>query len=501
MTDRSLILDRPSSQKLLARLLDDPALVETVQALAPRSLHRLLGHIGLEDAGELVALATTDQLRQIFDDDLWTSPGPGRDEAFDAGRFLLWLEVMLEAGDDFVAEKLTELPEDLVTMAFFRHMLVLDMDALAVRMAARSEDDDLVDKALESHLSQEFDEYQVFARRHEGWDALLTALLALDRNDHGFLTRLLERCAAMSAEFIEDNGGLYDVFTSQEMLEADLAGDREDRRTAEGFVAPSDARAFLELCRVTPPGKAAAEGRDHLTRMHLRRMAATRARQAPAPAGRGTDLEALIASLDGPTAAPVAQPRLLAAGEGRDRKAPGGTLLNEALLVLAGKEPARHLERLDELAYLCNALVAGGAIDGRRVRPFEAVVAVAAACNLGLEELVRTAAAAKGKSPASRGADMLAREGADKLFRVGFGLACQEATKAANRAAEHGPPDADRERALVGLRSKVPYLAGALWTPEGRAFELDPERQLVATLAALERIRAFSRSPGGEPPG
>ncbi|MDD5308179.1 MAG: DUF6178 family protein, partial [Deltaproteobacteria bacterium] len=501
MTDRSLALNRPSSQKLLARLLDDPALVETVQRLAPRALHGLLRHIGLEDAGEIVALATTDQLRQIFDDDLWTSTGPGKDETFNADRFLLWLEVMLEAGEDFVAGKLTELPEDLVTIAFFRHVFVLDMDELAVRMAARSDDDDLTDKALEGRLSQEFDEYQAFARHHDGWDTLLAVLLALDRNDHGFFVRLLERCAAMSAEFIEDNGGLYDVFTSEEMLEADLASDREDRRAGEGFVAPSAAASLLKLCRITPPKEAAIDERDPITRMHFRQMAAKRAEEAPSPAvrgsatargsGRSADLEALIASLDGPTVAHAGTPLLLRAGKGRDRRTSEEALLNQALLILAEKEPGRHIERRDELAYLCNVLVAGGAIDGRRVRPFEAVVGVAAACNLGLEELVRSADRARGGTLAARGADVLAREGADRLFRVGFGLACQEAAKAARRTVKLGPLDADQERALAGLVSDIPYLAGALWHPDARGFELDRERQFVATRAAVDRIRAF----------
>ena len=89
---------KPGSAKLLTRILDQPDLVRSVRELPPQTFGKLIHHIGLEDAGELVALATTDQLRQIFDDDLWRSEKPGRDETFDAERFALWLEVMLEVG-------------------------------------------------------------------------------------------------------------------------------------------------------------------------------------------------------------------------------------------------------------------------------------------------------------------------------------------------------------------------------------------------------------------
>jgi len=60
-------------------------------------------------------LATTEQLAEIFDEDLWMNNRPGEDEAFDADRFGLWLEIMLEMGEDIVAKKLIELDENFVT--------------------------------------------------------------------------------------------------------------------------------------------------------------------------------------------------------------------------------------------------------------------------------------------------------------------------------------------------------------------------------------------------
>ena len=69
---------------------------------------------------------------------------------------LVWLEVMSEAGDAFIASKLSELPEDLVTLALHKHVLVLNLEELALSMQAADEvDARQLDKALESCLYEE----------------------------------------------------------------------------------------------------------------------------------------------------------------------------------------------------------------------------------------------------------------------------------------------------------------------------------------------------------
>src|SRR3954463_4394242 len=107
---------------LVARILDEPALVSAGQALPPAALMRLIDHVGLEDAGELVALATVDQLCRVFDEDVWQSPRPGEDERFGPERFTRWLEVMLEVGERFAADKLAQLPEELVELGLHHHV-------------------------------------------------------------------------------------------------------------------------------------------------------------------------------------------------------------------------------------------------------------------------------------------------------------------------------------------------------------------------------------------
>lgn len=73
--------------------------------------------------------------------------------------------------------------------------------------------------------------------------------MELNQADDAMLDRLLRHFARLSTEYIEDNGGLYDVLTSEEMLAADLAGERQERRQLYGYVSPTSAAAFLELAR------------------------------------------------------------------------------------------------------------------------------------------------------------------------------------------------------------------------------------------------------------
>jgi hypothetical protein len=426
-------------QQLLTRILDQPQLVSVIQTLEPRVLGRVIDHIGLEDAGELVALATTQQLRAIFDDDLWRSERPGQDERFDADRFALWLEILLEAGHAFAADKLVELDEDLVTLGLARHLLVIDVDALAVTMSEdeRGDDADQIDKALESALAQEFEEFRIIARDPDHFDPIVAVLFELDRNHHAFLRRLLERLCQLAAGEIEDNGGLYQVLTSDEMLAGDVAGAREDRRSEAGYIAPSSATAFLTLARTTAPEVVLAEtGPDAITRAYFRayagpavssprapvaRSAAAPSADAGSPSARA-DLEELLRAADVLPAAPL--PALGAASAPR-------TLFQIALADLAASNPASHAERVRELGYLANVLVAGLEFDGRALRPLEAAAATLAACNLGLES--------QAADPA-RATRTLTQLGAVKLFRLGWHRLHSQGSNVASFIATAGRP-------------------------------------------------------------
>ncbi|MCL2449971.1 MAG: DUF6178 family protein [Polyangiaceae bacterium] len=403
---------RPSSTQLIARILDTPNLAAAVQALPAPVLARLIDALGLEDAGEIIAFANPAQLAEVFDEDLWRSERAGGDEQFDGDRFLVWLEVMMEAGDAFVADRLASLPEDLVALALHEHVLVLDVDELLAEMQGTDDEEAIerVEKALSNCLSEEIDRYQLVSRRHDGWDAVLAAVLALDRDHPALLARMLERLSAMTAEYVDREGGLHGALTSEEMLEADVAADREDRRAALGYVAPSDARAFLKL--VEQPITDLPKEHDPVTRAYFRGLGrpAPAARRTPAAprSAEPSSLARLLLDAGVAVYFPSATP-LLGAGARSERE----PLLVRTMRDLAEVDPAAFAARSEEMAYLANVLIAGASLDGRRYRPAEAVEKAIDVCSRGLE------IAAKGGEAVA----VLREYPAEGLFRIAWARA------------------------------------------------------------------------------
>jgi hypothetical protein len=416
------------------RILDRPELVAAVRELPAPVLGRLIDRVGLEDAGELVALASSEQLQGVFDQDLWRAAAPGEDEKFRPERFALWLEIMSEGGEAFLIEQLWALPRDLLTLAVHRLLLVVDMDALWQRFTEPSEGLERLERALDAPLFEEWEEFRLLARDPMHWDVVFAALIALDRDHHDLLRAILEQCCALSSEYIEERGGLYEVLTSEEMLEGDVAGEREDRRAAEGFVAPADARSFLELARRGEQ----PETRDPLTAAYFRARASerpARPAESAAPvsgtqlAGPAADVSSLVQLLE--DAALVGPPRqqslaALAAGPAAakqrgkharvDRSQPTAAeepmLLQAALVELRLRRRDLFSQRIEELGYLANVLIAGSS--DRRPRPVEALEQAIAVCNTGLERALGPDRAL------ARAVELLEGTPADQMFRRGY---------------------------------------------------------------------------------
>lgn len=322
----------PSSSMLLARVLEEPGLVAAVQSLPPRALGTLVDRIGLEDAAELVALATTEQVQALLDEDVWDSEGE-----LDARRFLLWLDVMLESGEAVAAQRLAELDEDLLSAAVHRLVHVIDLETIDVGNRR-------LDRFVERSLGDELGHFQVMARHPDGWDTIFSVLLSLDR-DHGeLLERVLARCAGK--------------FESDDLVEVDAEASRDDRRAGLGYVSHGDARAFLLAARRDGAGR----GRDHVTAQYLAQ---------PVPAQRTPDARLMrLLGEDEPTSA---LPRLRS-GEPEPRFA-------AAMRALREKSPKLYAERLRELAYLGNVLLAAG----EAARPIDAFNRALEVCSRGLE--------------------------------------------------------------------------------------------------------------------
>lgn len=404
-----------TSRDLLARVLDEPALVEAVRHLPAAALAGLVNRVGLEDAGEIVALATPEQLTSVLDADIWQSDRPGADEALDAERFAVWIEVLLESGAALAADKIVELPEELVTHALAQHVLVLDMDELGQELAELEEEEvDQVEKALDSSLCQEIDQYRVVSRRHDGWDAIITLLVELDARHTRYARRLLDRLCAASTTQIDDAGGLVDALNDAEMLASDAAADRDDRRARQGYVAPSDARSFLALAKKLGPEAVLAEkDRDPTTRAYLREL--DRTPPAPVPADARPLLSLVEAALPRPK--PSAK-----RGKQLPSKAGGGEgAFSQVMRELAEIDPAAHARELEVLAFLLNVVATSESGGGKQVDPVAAALRVTETCDRGLEYVV-SARKAPGKTAASA-AKLVAEIGVDRLFRIGHHVA------------------------------------------------------------------------------
>jgi hypothetical protein len=418
--------DDLASTQLLMRILERPGLVAAVRELPGAVLGKLIDRIGLEDAGELVALASRQQLERIFDDDLWRAARAGGDETFRPERFVLWLRVMMDAGEGALVQRLCELPQELLALAVHRLVLVMDMDVIAEQIGFGDEESDALERALDGASVEEWEELRLIARDPDVWDDVWSALLSLDRDHHDRLRAILEQCRDMSTEYISGQGGLFQVLTADEMLESDVAAARDDRRSAEGFVSPADARAFLQLAQRGEAGDA----RDPITRAYFRRFEGAQAGEArrrpaagPAPdrgppvaaAADAGDLAAILREAE-VIAPPSAQ---LLLGQRESEPGPAhlaAPLFERAMTDLRQRDAARFATRVRELGYLVNVWIAGGAHEGRRPRPTEALEVVLRTCEAGMRTLLPAGTAPDHEQALS----VLARTHADLLFRRGF---------------------------------------------------------------------------------
>lgn len=395
------IVKTAATRALLHRLIELPALAITIQALPAATFAALIREVGLEDAGELVALATTAQLVQAFDEDLFVNARAGEREALDPQRFVTWLEVLLEAGEVAAADRVAELDEAFVAHALAGLVLVFEDDALRERLDDGDPDDARrVDKALESALSEELDGYLLIARQPDGWDAVLALILGLDRNHRALLVRILDRLAAAGRDRLDDLDELATTLTEGEALAEEVEAAREDRRSQQGHVEPQAARAFLTLAKGPLEREAA---RDPLTRAYFRefdRHATADASSTPADTALPPAIQRALASADGDVELIAPEAPTSAIG-----------VFREALLRLRDDDAARFGARMEELAYLANVIAAGHARDGERLRP-------KAASDAAMATVCYGAMRASSEPTVDALVDVLRQRSCDVLFRA-----------------------------------------------------------------------------------
>jgi len=422
----SLIPKRKQSRELLNHILDLPELPAIIQRLDAGILTRLIRHVGLEDSAQIVSLATADQLKSVLDEDLWRSKAPGRDEIFDAERFGLWLEVMMENGSAFAARKVLELDEDLMTLGLCQLVLVVGIHDPALRSGDDQEpgNDDILEKVLDSSLNQEFGTYLVIAKNESSWDTVCALMAALNESDYDMLIRLLDRCRWISREYIEDNGGLYHVLTADEMLQEDVSSERKERREGRGFVTPTSAAVFLSQARSTPLQEiVAAKTMDHATRAYFKAAEtetefAVRSQTTDETSSANLEVIRFIQTLRDAEVLPASDHKMLSynGAESSDYSLP----LAKAMRFINQTDPDLCSQRLMELSYLSNTLISGCGFQGRAFQPKEAAEAALSVCNLGGEYLLKADKGPEEEPPIDPWTALLTAHHLVKLFQVGW---------------------------------------------------------------------------------
>jgi hypothetical protein len=383
--------------QLLARILNTPRLEQVVPRLQPDLLHRIIQSCGLEDCGELVALATSEQLAGIFDLDLWRAGRPGMDEQFDADRFGVWIEVLVECGAEAAAQKIAGMDVDLVVAGLSRHVLVYDRAAVTPYETLDGEQIE-PSRADDDGLTFDMGGSLVVARRADSWEAIIEVLLALGAGHRDYFHQVMKGCRSLSNSGREVDG-LDDLLGEQDQAMFDVAVDREGRREKQGYVTPAEARAFLQMAREPGPRSDAMPSANPLARAYFRALDDKTGANVHSESGllaAGSEAvpvsedvaEAVAAVFDVLVEAGVTRqaPRALLGGpEGHDSRLGRSGRIRAHMQFVFDHDQAAYSRRSEELAYLANTLMAGCSIQSRPFTAQEASDAAVAVCNLGLE--------------------------------------------------------------------------------------------------------------------
>ena len=392
----------------LQRILDTPHLAKAVARLQPELLHRVIQKVGLEDASELVALATPEQLSRVFDLDLWQSARPGVDEQFDAARFGTWLQVLHEAGAEVAAAKLAAMEPGVVAAGLAQHLRVFDV---GTAMPYYTLDGELMpgQADLEAPHS-EMGGYRLMARRTDAWDAIVEVLLSLESEHGGCFHDLMGRCRAVSSSRPEESG-MDDLLHDPEQAMFDLGSERERRREQQGYVTPAQARAFLDMAR-RPATVENVPSANPVALAYFRSLEEPTPGE-PGPDGSDADADAadVAAVVEVLLDSGVLEPPPRALLTGAVGEAPRLARIHEALRAVVDRDPVVYASRSGEIGYLANTLISGCSLQGRAFTPQEASDAVLAVCNLGLQNW-----------PAPAGDDVLVWQDLVGVFQVGWNV-------------------------------------------------------------------------------
>lgn len=414
-----------NSRGLVRKLLDNPQLPAYIASLEAPVLDRLIRHIGVEDAQELVALASPAQMQELVEIETWANEHPGEAESFEPGKFLEWVDLWREMGAGFMTERLVELGEEPFVLALQHFAAVVNMEEAGISGAVDN-----------------FGKYAVLSKDEANWPVLLNVLTQVWAEDPDFLTRVLGRSSFQRSVLVQDSTEM----DTERVLHHDLAYDRDRRLEGKGYVTPLSATLFLSGAKNAGIDELLIQvGYDVSTRGHLEIAGSeTEKGQVASPAGdaeteagvtsdtevvpvspeRDENWQALDRLLKQEKIVPAAPSGKLLAGPSRAHE----LYVKRVLKALGDRDPVALQERLDEIVYLANVLVSGSAVQGGEFTEEEAAKAVHATCNLGLEYCLF-------EDPWDDEASVLksftdGEPGMVKAFRIGYHLISQLPQKA-----------------------------------------------------------------------
>ncbi len=427
MASRRPVTRLQPPRQLLRKLTDSPALPAFVRQLPSPVLKRLIEHVGVRDAGSLVALTTTDQLREVFEESLWQTLIPGQAETLRPEKFMEWLDVLLEVGSSFAVERLMDLGEPFVVLNFSPLITVFEAS-----VAAEHQDPPPCACVL-CQLSERgegfliFGDYVVVARHADEWESIQMALEGFEDEDSEFLRRVLARCCnAPTVLGYADDG--------QALLE-DETFEREQKRERSGFVTPPMAARFLKSTRLAGLTELSTQtDYDPISQRYFEQLAsASRNSVQVNSETRPEPEEDVYQSTVSPIELRALETALADAqiiGDEKPLRLTGPTDHKESVLPLQAyldrllmTNPAAFTSRLGELVFLANVLMAGSWYRGARFKEDEAAQAALACANLGLDYLLGGQGA---RRPVDR-FEVVERSLEDEpgivgLFRIGWNL-------------------------------------------------------------------------------
>jgi hypothetical protein len=231
---------------------------------------------------------------------------------------------------------------NLLIGGFSAHIRVLDLAAMT----------DI--RTLDNAVTCDIGGYCIIARRTDSWDAITSILVSLDAEHVDYFHQVMRGCRALSNVGYEPDVQNLPAVEEQSLF--DLFIDREQRREQQGYVAPEEARAFLQAARGAniscPPKSVPTEGLQV-------------------------------------TGAPLQMMRV-------------------KMRFLFDHDRSVYGQRTEEISYLANTLTSGCALQGRPFAAQEASSAAVSVCNLGLE---------KSEAP---GNDFLLNHDLTKIFQIGW---------------------------------------------------------------------------------